>query len=169
MLPCEDLKTKWVANWRPDFIGTLVFLVCQSEILLIRKKTGHGKGQINVPGGKIEPGETAQQCAIREMREEVGIYVRDPDLCAEVRFVDLLGPQWLGLAFLAQDYEGELRETLEALPFWCQLESIPYKEMWESDKYWFPKVLDKCGQINKEPFVLDVLSGREGLLDVNFY
>ena len=57
MLPCEDLKTKWVANWRPDFIGTLVFLVCHSEILLIRKKTGHGRGQINVPGGKIEPGE----------------------------------------------------------------------------------------------------------------
>ncbi len=84
MLPCEDLRTKWVDNWRPDFIGTLVFLVCQSEILLIRKKTGHGRGQINVPGGKIEPGETAQQCAIREMREEVGIYVKDPDLCAEV-------------------------------------------------------------------------------------
>ena len=169
MLPCEDLKTKWVANWRPDFIGTLVFLVCQSEILLIRKKTGHGRGQINVPGGKIEPGETIQQCAIREMWEEVGIYVREPELCAEVRFVDLVGPQWLGFAFLAQDYEGELRETAEASPFWCQLEAIPYHEMWESDKYWFPKVLNKCGQTNKEPFMLDVLSGREGLLDANFY
>jgi len=29
--------------------------------------------------------------------------------------------------------------------------------------------LKKCGQINKEPFMLDVLSGREGLLDLNFY
>ena len=103
------------------------------------------------------------------MREEVGIKVRDPDLCAEVRFVDLVGPQWLGFAFLAQDYEGELQETSEASPFWCQFEAIPYNEMWESDKYWFPKVLDKCGQITKEPFMLDVLSGREGLLDLNFY
>ena len=77
MLPCEDLKTKWVANWRPDFVGTLVFLVCHSEILLIRKKTGHGKGQINVPGGKIEPGETAQQCAMREMREDCLLYTSD--------------------------------------------------------------------------------------------
>ena len=103
------------------------------------------------------------------MSEEVGIYVKDPDLCAEVRFVDLVGPQWLGFAFLAQDYGGEPQETLEALPFWCRLEAIPYDEMWESDKYWFPKVLNRCGQINKEPFMLDVLSGREGLLDVNFY
>lgn len=31
-------------------------------------------------GGRIEPGETARQAAVREMREEVGIVVREDDL-----------------------------------------------------------------------------------------
>ena len=32
------LSTPWVEDWRPDFIGTLVFVVDGSKVLLIRKR-----------------------------------------------------------------------------------------------------------------------------------
>ena len=58
-------------------IETLVFDIDGPQVLLIRKKRGLGAGKINGPGGRLEAGETPEQCAIRETHEEVGI---DPQL-----------------------------------------------------------------------------------------
>lgn len=44
---------------------SLVFLRSETEILLGLKKRGFGKGKWNGFGGKIEPGETIMQGAIR--------------------------------------------------------------------------------------------------------
>ena len=40
------------------------------RILLVRK---HGTSRFMLPGGKIEPDETPDACAIREAREELGV------------------------------------------------------------------------------------------------
>ena len=53
-------------NWDPVERATLMFVIQDGQILLIHKKRGFGKGKINGPGGKMEPGETPRECAIRE-------------------------------------------------------------------------------------------------------
>ena len=68
---------QWPAQWTPDILATLMFLVQDGKILLIRKKRGIGAGKVNGPGGKFEPGETALQCVLREVREELCIDVAD--------------------------------------------------------------------------------------------
>ena len=71
------LNTDW-STWQPTLRATLLFIVRDGEILLIRKKRGLGAGKINGPGGKIDPGETARQCAVREVEEELLITATDP-------------------------------------------------------------------------------------------
>lgn len=47
----------------------------QDKLLMIQRKGAHGAGTWSVPGGWIEHGEWAQDAAIRETYEEVGIEV----------------------------------------------------------------------------------------------
>jgi 8-oxo-dGTP pyrophosphatase MutT (NUDIX family) len=74
-------------NWPPGFPTErirqaagllLIFPIDQRPhiVLTVRSHTldRHG-GQVSLPGGAIEPGETAEQAAFREAREEVGLSV----------------------------------------------------------------------------------------------
>ena len=149
----QALLSRRLVGWQPEETGTLLFLIRRGEVLLIRKKRGHGAGRINGPGGKIDPGETALAAAVRETREETGVEVLDAELRGEFRFVELNGPQWLGYVFLAGRYRGEPVQTPEADPFWCPLDALPFHEMWEDDRYWLPRLL--AGERLRGDFLFD--------------
>ena len=50
------------------------------EVLLGRKKMGLGEGNLVGPGGKLEPGESPADAAVREVLEEVGVSIRPKSL-----------------------------------------------------------------------------------------
>ena len=53
--------------------GTI--LECDGKIVLIRRKQEPGKGKLDLPGGFTDPGETVEEGARREIREELKIDV----------------------------------------------------------------------------------------------
>ena len=130
------------ASWRAEIYATLMFIVRDGEILLIEKKRGLGAGKINGPGGKIDPGETPLECAIRETREELGITALRPVKMGELHFAMGTIPDILCHVFLAHAFEGRPVETVEAKPLWCRLADIPYDRMWKDDIHWLPQMLD---------------------------
>ena len=60
-----------------------VFLVnAQDEILVLRRTVEHATKPLalDLPGGGLEPGESFEQAAVREVKEETGIDIRLDDL-----------------------------------------------------------------------------------------
>ncbi|WP_414755197.1 8-oxo-dGTP diphosphatase MutT [Anabaena sp. CCY 9910] len=57
-------------------IGVAVIWNDQQQILIDRRRPGGVMGGLwEFPGGKIEPGETVEQCIQREIYEELGIFI----------------------------------------------------------------------------------------------
>lgn len=136
----SDLEDR-LAGWRPDQVGTLMFLQRGGRVLLIRKRRGHGAGRINGPGGKPEAGEAPLDCVLRETEEEVGVRPIAPRLGAIFRFLDQEQADWLGYAYVAADFTGTPKTTAEAIPAWYSLHDLPFAEMWDDDRLWLPRVL----------------------------
>ena len=134
------MEVDW-ASWQPTELATLLFVVRDGHILLIRKKRGLGAGKINGPGGRIEAGETALEAAIRETHEELGILAVAPELRGELHFPFVDGYSLHCSVFVSTECLGEPMETAEATPFWTPLHAIPYDEMWADDIRWLPEVL----------------------------
>ena len=128
-------------TWKAKVPATLVFVIRDGKILLIDKKTGLGKGKINGPGGKVEPGESPEGCAIRECQEELGITVSNLQYCGEHRFQFVDGLTIHVWVYKTADFEGIPTETVEARPLWVPLDDIPYEQMWEDDGIWLPMLL----------------------------
>jgi len=132
--------TDW-ATWQPRVRANLLFVVREGRILLIRKKRGFGAGKINGPGGKVDPGETPLQSALRETYEELGIKPLGVEEHGALYFQFRDGYSLYCTVFLAHDFEGEPHETDEAVPLWTPLDTIPYDEMWADDQHWLPLLI----------------------------
>lgn len=139
--------------WSPGIRATLLFIFQDGHVLLMRKKRGLGAGKINGPGGKIEAGESAAECALRETREELGVIAANPELAGELRFQFTDGLGIHCLVFRTSEFSGIPEESDEGAPFWCDTRAIPYDEMWRDDRHWLPAVID--GRTFRGDFVFE--------------
>ena len=115
--PTRLLDIDWEA-WNPVDRATLVFVRTDGQLLLIHKRRGLGAGKINAPGGRIEPGETPAECALREVQEELCVTPTGLRWAGENRFQFVDGYSIYVDVFTADGCVGEPRETEEARPLW---------------------------------------------------
>lgn len=121
---------------------TLALLVENERILLGMKKEGFGAGRWNGFGGKVEPGESIEQAAVREVYEESDIKVTDYEKAGVIEFEFKGNPVILEVhIYKITRYNGEPKETNEMIPKWFPIKDIPYQQMWPDDKYWMPLFL----------------------------
>ena len=122
---------------------SLLFLLRDNEILLAMKKRGFGADRYNGVGGKLEPGETPEQAAVRECQEEIGVMPSGMTKVAVHDFTFPGGRPTMHVhVFITSEWQGEPSESEEMAPEWFTLNDIPYKQMWQDDIVWLPLVLD---------------------------
>ncbi len=62
---------------RRPVLGAIAVTLLDDKALLVQRGKNPGRGLWGFPGGHVEWGETAQQAAVRELREETGV-IADP-------------------------------------------------------------------------------------------
>jgi 8-oxo-dGTP diphosphatase/2-hydroxy-dATP diphosphatase len=121
---------------------TLCLIHQHPRILLGMKKRGFGAGRWNGFGGKIAPGESIEEAAVRELREETGVEADPMDLeqhgILEFEFQNDPGKVLEVHVFKVHNHTGEPVETEEMRPKWFFVDEIPFKDMWSDDPYWIP-------------------------------
>jgi 8-oxo-dGTP diphosphatase len=100
-----------------------VAIVRDSKVLLIKRAYAPYQHLWTLPGGRLEAGETIEQCAIREIREEVGLTIRNP----RPVMVQSLGQDgaFRLAVFATRDFSGQLRASDEVADHqWIDLSAL---------------------------------------------
>jgi len=139
---------------------TLIFLVKKdenkiTEICLAMKKRGLGVDKWNGAGGKPNEGESFEECAIRETKEEIGVDIISMHQISEMYFKTEDSSDWTERvkAYICEKWEGDVSESEEMKPKWFKVSDIPYSNMWPEAKTWLPKALE--GKLQECSFIYD--------------
>jgi len=126
--------------------ATLCFIVHDNKVLLLKKNPGlFGAGKWNAPGGKLQPKESAEHCAIREVNEETGLKVQQPRKIGTLvffKFNKREDPDWQAHVFLTSTFHGTIKESKEGILRWYPIDQPPFDEMWEDDRYWYKHAVE---------------------------
>jgi len=129
-------------------VGVGAIIVCNDKILLEKRKGEPGKGKWSVPGGLVELGETTENAVIREVKEETGLTVADPQL------IDVVDN-------IVRDENGEIKYHFVIVDYFLRLkggepmaaddaEELKWIPLGEVEKYDLTKTFRAFLQRNRE-------------------
>lgn len=118
-------------------IGTLCYVRRNGRTLMMLRNRIPGDsqwGRWNGLGGKMEPGETPEECVKREIFEESGLRIDSPELKGFLTFPAFDDEEdWYVFLFEATSARGELIECPEGRLEWIEDERIASLPLMEGD------------------------------------
>ncbi len=129
-------------------LATLCYLRRDGKTLMvhrIKKKNDMHAGKWNGLGGKLEPGETPEECAAREIMEEAGLQVFNPMLKGILTFPAFSkNEDWYAFVFVIYEFQGQLIDSPEGVLEWVDDSDLLNLNLWEGDRIFIPW-LDRQG------------------------
>lgn len=126
-------------------LATLCYIQKDNKTLMIhrvKKENDMHMGKWNGLGGKIIPGETPEECVIREVEEESGLKIKNPNLKGFITFPAFDGfEDWYVFVYTATDFSRRLKKSDEGILRWINNSELLTLPLWDGDKI-FLKWLD---------------------------
>ena len=145
------------------------YLIKDNEVVVTKYKKGNKKeGYYDIPGGKIEEGESPKQTAIREMKEETGIEIQNLKYkgIMTIEYPDRL---FIFDTFLTKEYEGEPQEFEENTSEWIDIDELLKKEKILSNIILLDKFLIKGLIDDNRNFNLHIkVDEQENILGIDY-
>lgn len=105
---------------------TNMCLVYDKEKVLVQEKKGTDyAGGLVFPGGHVEEGESLRDSIIREIKEETGLTIKNPQPCGYKDWIQEDGTRYIVLLYKTNIFEGELKSSEEGKVFWLDRKDIP--------------------------------------------
>lgn len=112
-------------------VGIGVIIVNKKNEILIGKRIGTFVPKYSIPGGGLEVGETFEEAAIREIKEETNLTITNPQVIGVTNNLETYkeaGTHTISIILLAKQFLGELKvmepEKCEQW-FWCDSKNLP--------------------------------------------
>ncbi len=154
-------------------LATICYIDNGEQLLMLHrnKQVGdiHQDKWVSV-GGKFEAGETPEQCAMREIREETGLEALNLELCGVITFPDFRhdGEDWYSFVYRVREFRGELIDDCpEGTLKWVDYNQVMELPTWEGDYIFLRWVLEEAPFFSAY-FEYDV-TGQLVANDVTFY
>lgn len=93
-------------------VGLGIIIVDEKGYILVGKRKGGHAQKYSIPGGSLELGETFEEGAIREIKEETDLTISGPRVMAVTNNLDTYreeGKHYISVILLATEYSGELK------------------------------------------------------------
>tara|TARA_Y100000768_G_C23751930_1_gene574329 strand:- start:165 stop:623 length:459 start_codon:yes stop_codon:yes gene_type:complete len=123
-------------------VSTLCYIKQNNQTLMlhrIKKENDIHKNKWNGLGGKLEPGESPEECVKREVFEESGLIIESPNLHGVITFPKFDGiDDWIVFVYTANNFEGNLIECDEGKLDWVSDDQLLNLNLWEGDKIFIP-------------------------------
>lgn len=129
-------------------LATLCYIRKDNKTLMlhrVKKENDLHEGKWNGLGGKVENGESPEECAIREIKEESGLNAKSIRLTGLISAPDFAGKDkhWYIFVYVIEEFDGEIIDSPEGVLKWHETKEIENLNVWPSDKIFFPLLDDK--------------------------
>lgn len=125
-------------------LATLCYVQRPGQTLMlhrVKRENDYHEGKWNGLGGKFEPGESPEECVVREVYEESGLTCTQPVLRGQITFPNFDGESdWYVWLFLANRWTGQLRDSEEGNLAWIDNDRLLNLNLWAGDRMFIPWV-----------------------------
>src|SRR3989344_308336 len=115
----------WKEPCRSPKLAVDNLIVKDNKILLLKRDIYPFIGKLDFPAGMVEYGETVEQAAIREAKEETGLKIKLLDILGVYSFPKR-DPRFhtVSVAFIAKHIGGKLKSSFEGRVKWYEIPKI---------------------------------------------
>lgn len=99
-------------TWSQPVVGIGVILINEEGKVLIGKRKVHPAPKYSIFGGGLEMGETFEETAIREAKEETGLDIKNPKVIAITNNLETFkeeGRHSISVILVTNEFSGELK------------------------------------------------------------